>query len=392
MKSYRKRIIFAFTAFTMLPLTPAFPQAQPRAEKVSLMKIPNEGIQPQVTVDAQGTVHMIYFKGEPGGGDVFYVKKGVGEKTFSTPLQVNSQAGSVIATGTIRGAHLAVGKNGRVHVSWMGASVAQPKGPGGASPMLYTRLNDKRSAFEPQRNVMQFAVGLDGGGSVAADPAGNVYVAWHGRGEVEGEDHRQVYLARSTDEGKTFAREKAAFNEPTGACGCCGMRAFAPTAGQVYLIYRTATEMVNRDMYLLSSKDGGEHFQGMRLHNWKIGACPMSSVSFSQGAESTLVTWETDGQVYYTSVEPSLTKAPGVIAPPLTTGRRKHSVLAVNNKGETLLAWTEGMGWKKSGSLAWQVYGKDGKPTEVKGEAPGVPVWSLVAVAPRGDGGFVILY
>ena len=41
-------------------------------------------------------------------------------------------------------------------------------------------LSDEGSAFEPQRNVMQFAEGLDGGGSVAADVQGNVYVAWHG--------------------------------------------------------------------------------------------------------------------------------------------------------------------------------------------------------------------
>ena len=35
--------------------------------------------------------------------------------------------------------------------------------------MLYTRLNDTGDAFEPQRNVIQKRVGLDGGGSVAAD-------------------------------------------------------------------------------------------------------------------------------------------------------------------------------------------------------------------------------
>ena len=47
---------------------------------------------------------------------------------FSTPLRVNSRPGSVIATGTIRGAHLAVGKNGRAHVAWMGSRKAAPEG------------------------------------------------------------------------------------------------------------------------------------------------------------------------------------------------------------------------------------------------------------------------
>jgi hypothetical protein len=40
--------------------------------------------------------------------------------------------------------------------------------------MLYTRLNDSGQAFEPQRNVLLFAEGLDGGGSVAANNLGNV--------------------------------------------------------------------------------------------------------------------------------------------------------------------------------------------------------------------------
>ena len=42
--------------------------------------------------------------------------------------------------------------------------------------MLYTRLNDAGTAFEPQRDLIRMARGLDGGGAVAADGVGNVYV------------------------------------------------------------------------------------------------------------------------------------------------------------------------------------------------------------------------
>src|SRR5438309_5759137 len=40
---------------------------------VTLMRVPNRGIQPQVAVDS-GRVHMIYFRGEPANGDIFYVR------------------------------------------------------------------------------------------------------------------------------------------------------------------------------------------------------------------------------------------------------------------------------------------------------------------------------
>ena len=68
--------------------------------------------------------------------------------------------------------------------------------------MLYTRLNDAGTAFEPERNLMHRSFGLDGGGSIAADRAGNVYVAWHGipldvksGSGPEGEARRQVWIA-----------------------------------------------------------------------------------------------------------------------------------------------------------------------------------------------------
>ena len=90
---------------------------------------------------------------------------------------------------------------------------------------------------------------LDGGGSVAADQKGNVYVAWHAPEPGKtGEVNRRVWLAVSTDDGETFARERAVFEEATGACGCCGMRAFADGDGTVYLLYRSAKESVHRDM------------------------------------------------------------------------------------------------------------------------------------------------
>ena len=77
--------------------------------------------------------------------------------------------------------------------------------------MLYSRLDDTGKAFEPQRNLMTQTYQLDGGGTVAADDQGNVYVAWHGprfdpnATAPPGEANRQVWLARSTDDGKTFA-------------------------------------------------------------------------------------------------------------------------------------------------------------------------------------------
>src|SRR5882762_2980186 len=76
--------------------------------KVSLVRAPDGGIQPQAAVDAKGIVHLIYFNGKAQGGDLFYVRRESRQETFSAPIRVNRRAASAIAMGTIRGAHLAV--------------------------------------------------------------------------------------------------------------------------------------------------------------------------------------------------------------------------------------------------------------------------------------------
>lgn len=239
------------------------------AAQVTVLRTPNGGIQPQALVDAKSTLHLIYFKGEALAGDIYYVRRDAGQERFSNSIRVNSQPGSAIAAGTIRGGQIALGKGGRVHVAWNGSGKA--KGASG-SPMLYTRLNNAGTAFEEQRNLMQGTSILDGGGTVAADDAGNVYVAWHAlkTGGQRGEENRQVWVARSADEGKTFAKEAAAWAEATGVCACCSTRAFADSKGSVYLLYRSANAGVNRDMYLLASTDQGKSFQGALAHRWKV--------------------------------------------------------------------------------------------------------------------------
>src|SRR5262249_31351528 len=211
-----------------------------------------------------------------------------------------------------------------------------------ATPLLYTRLNDAGTAFEPERNLIHSAVGLDGGGSVCADDAGHVYVAWHApEPGMKGEANRRIWLARSTDEGRTFAPEEAVSPAGTGVCGCCGMRAFCDRKGSVYLLYRAASEVVHRDTYLLVSGDRGVRFRSENLSPWQIGTCPMSSYALAEGGGATLAAWETGGQVAFRRIDPTSSKPAARVAAPGAGPERQHPALATNDRGETLLASTE---------------------------------------------------
>jgi hypothetical protein len=374
-----------------------------RAREVHVSRVPEGGLQPQAAVDREGVVHLLYYAGDPREGDLFYVKStGAG---FSQPLRVNSQPGSAIAMGTIRGGQLALGKDGRPHVAWNGSMKADPPGPVNpdsgkpGAPMLYARLDDSGKAFEPQRNLMGHSFGLDGGGSVAADASGDVYVAWHGIGESEakgtgkqGEARRRVWIATSRDHGRTFAPEEKAWLRETGACGCCGMKIFADSRENVLALYRSATESVHRDIYLLISRDKGQSFDGRLLHKWEINACPMSSMDFAENADMIAAAWETGGQVYWTRIGKNSGHVGEPVAAPGVGKGRKHPRVAVNQESEVLFAWTEGTGWQKGGSLAYQIYDADGQPAREAAHLPGVPAWGFGAVIARPDNRFSIFY
>ncbi|MCU1292992.1 MAG: hypothetical protein JWP08_1842 [Bryobacterales bacterium] len=373
-----------FQAAALLMVCSASLIASSLSPRVEMRRVPDGGIQPQTVVDEGGAVHLVYFKGNPAEGDLFYARSKDG-LTFSAPVRVNSVSGSAIAIGNIRGARIAVGRGGQVYIAWNGSSRT-------AGAMLFTRINEAGTAFEPQRNLIHSALGIDGGGGIAADQGGRVYVFWHaplpGR---QGEEYRRVWVARSDDDGKTFQPERVAWDQATGACGCCSLNAYADRTGTLYVLFRSAQAAVHRDMYLLQSKDHGATFSGSDVSKWDVGYCVMSTEAFANGPRNIFAAWETEKKVHFGAIKPDSSIAGDATV--LTAGtNQKYPALAVNREGLLLVSWTEGMGWKRGGSLHWQVFDNAGRRVGEPGSADGVPAWSLVAAYSQRNGNFVVLY
>lgn len=362
---------------------------------VTLHRIPDGGVQPQVAVDASGVAHLIYLKGDPAHADVFYTRSNDAGVTWSPPLRVNTHPGSAIALGTVRGAHLALGRNARPSVAWMGAAPADPKATRTPAPMLYTRLADDGRAFEPERNLITVHPGLDGGGSLAADDLGNVFVAWHAPATPGGDEQsRRVFVARSTDDGKSFAPELPVSDPATGACGCCGMRAFA-TGGKLFVLYRGAAQMVNRGMYLVETTADLHPLTSREIAPQMVGTCIMSTAAFAPSAanRNVLVAWETKGVVAWAAIDPSA--ATPFDSHPVSPARsgQKFPAVTANASGQVLVAWAVGTGWNKGGRVAWAVFDPSGHPVPDKmGDADGLPAWDCPAAFATPNGNFVVLY
>jgi hypothetical protein len=196
-------------------------------------------------------------------------------------------------------------------------------------------------------------------------------------------------VARSRDDGKTFAPERLAILKPTGACGCCGMKAFADTQGNVFALYRGASDMTNRNEILLRSRDHGENFDVVYEHPWRIASCPMSSAFLSESKAAVLAAAETHERVFFVRLDSHTGRISAPVSPE-TKG--KHPVVISNSDGQVLLVWTEATGWAKGGAVAWQLYSTTGEPASEHGRVEGVPAWSLTTAYAEPTGDFVIVY
>ena len=377
-----RSVIFAVSA-SLAALSAVSPTTS-KQPSVVVSPLPDAaGIQPQAVAGVDGQVHVVYFKGEASGGDLYYIRNG------SQPLRVNSIAESALATGSIRGAQLALGRDGRVHIAWHGSKAGHGKGHLRTRRCESTRSTPDGLHFDPQRAVSGPAEGLDGG-AVAADRSGHVVVAWHAMGDRPGgEGNRTVYLARSSDDGATFSPEAPATSAPLGACGCCGMRALFDRRGTLHVLYRAATDGRHRDTTWLRV-DGATARPPVRVHPWELEACPMTTYALAETPDGLAAAWETAEQIY----SATLNSATGTVSQRSAmpgTGSRKHPSIAVNAAGDRLVAWTEGTAWKRGGTKAWRLSDRNGVQLAAAPNAGPVPVWGLVSAVAMPDGSLVII-
>jgi hypothetical protein len=277
-----------------------------------------------------------------------------------------------------------MGRDGHLHVVWNG--YRETGGKAEPMPLCYTRSTDGGKTFEPQR-IVSGDWPMDGGGAVAADAQGKVHVFWHaGReGGREGEVSRRIFIRSSTDDGADFDAERTISPESAGVCACCSMQALATRSGNVHVLFRNAYDSgKSRNIATLVSGDGGRTFSYAEVDPWRVDACPMSSMSLVEIQSGAVVgAWERQGQIVLGRFAPASSRPDKFTTAMRGPSQRKHPVLAAGRDGSLLIAWTEGTGWNKGGTLAWQITDQDltlnsGSTLVTAGR---VPVWSFCSVA-----------
>jgi len=365
--------------------------------EVQIAATPDDGVQPRLVTDADGGVHLLYFKKRlraPAAreGNLYYRQYLKQQGRFSQAIKVSTQAFNLQSYAIARAA-LAIDGQGRAHVMWY-----QPR----SDHYFYTRSNSERTAFEQQRSMVNdFIEGHDAGGDIAAHGE-KVAIVW-GAGDLSREEERTMFARFSHDGGETFGSEIMISNPDYGACACCAMAAEYMNDQELLVAYRSAIDGVGRHMQLLTV-DGvdhsptGSHYEAMQpLREWEASFCPLSTndiASRSAGdAESSQQNWlvfETESRI----IQMALPSGEAVaVAEPFSETRQKNPAVAINAQGQRLIVWGEAISHTRGGRLNMSLYDGDGI---VEGfefdEEIAIGDFSFPAVAAIGPDQFLVLY
>lgn len=268
------------------------------------------GEQPQMTVDRQGTVRVVFGEKDK----IFYSVSSDKGNTFSKPILVGEV--KEMHLGMTRGPQLASSKDYSV------VTAIDKKGT-----IHAFRLTHKTGKWETIKNVNDVeASAPEGLMSIAADDKNNFYAVW-----LDLRDNNSNNICFATlKENSGWSKNKFVYRSPEGhVCECC-KPSVVVKENRISIMFRNWLKG-SRDLYLTSSSNAGETFsESQKLGNgtWPLKGCPMDGGGLTIDARNNIHTaWQRDGQIYYAQ--------PGQPEQMIAEGR------SVGMSG-TLLTWEKG--------------------------------------------------
>ena len=293
-----------------------------------------KGHMPAITKDKRNNIHIVY-----GTGDSVMYIFSIDGRHYSPPALV-AVLPELFASAT-RGPQIAATTNGIV-------VTASDK-----SGNFYSYRKFIGGKWDKAKKVNNInGISKEGLTALSADGS-NVFVAWLGVNNPKGQS---VYGARSKDGGKTWSKNIIVYASPSGTvCECCKPSAVV-SGNNVYVMFRNSLNGF-RDLYVAKSSDNGKTFgPAEKLGNgsWKLNGCPMDGGGLAVNKNNIPQTvWRREGEIF--SAQPG--------APERKIGEgRSCSIETINNKN--VYVWTENGNiilLKPEGQK--QILGKGDQPT-----------------------------
>jgi hypothetical protein len=220
--------------------------------------------EPQVAVGPNGHIHVVF-----GTSHAIYCASSAdGGHSFSPAVKVGEEG--ILALGMRRGPRIAAMAKG-VAV----AAICGKQGGGRDGDVLVWRSPGGGKTWSAPVAVNRVpGSAREGLHDLTASTDGQLYCVWNDlrAGKM------QIYGALSNDGGATWGEDRLVYQSPDGAiCPCCQPSATFDARGRLYVLWRNQLGG-ERDMFLISSADGGRTFDAARKlgqGTWVYNACPM---------------------------------------------------------------------------------------------------------------------
>jgi hypothetical protein len=288
--------------------------APPQPIQISAAGI--DAAEPATATAPDGTFYVAWVNHDAKQADVMLAHFNHKAEMQGAPVRVNRQPG--VATAW-RGDQpsVAVAADGAVYVLW----TARVEGGDNHGTDIYLSAStDRGQSFVSEVKVNDDkAPNAHGMHSLAISKDGRIYAGWLDERNVhvpkpstkaEGhhmESNRDLYLATSTDGGRTFSKNQKVASD---ACPCCKTSLAVAADGTLYAGWRQVLPGSYRHIAVASSTDGGTKFSAPVIvsdDRWMLQGCPVSGPSLSvDGASGSLkVVWFAAGEgdapgVYFT--------------------------------------------------------------------------------------------
>ncbi|MEO7652457.1 MAG: sialidase family protein [Bryobacteraceae bacterium] len=293
---------------------------------------PAEYRQPQLAASSQ-MVAMTF----GSGNAVFFSASRDGGRTFSKPVKVAES--TKLYLGRHRGPRVAITPSAIVISAIVGESgdlKSWRSTDGGKSWAGPVTVNDVPAASREGLHAMA------AGGNV-------LFATWLDL-RTKG---MKLYGARSEDGGATWSKNISVYESPDGTiCTCCHPSLAVDAKGTVHVMWRNVLAG-NRDMYVARSGDGGRTFAKAIKSGegtWPLNACPMDGGGLAITEKGEIVSaWRRDKEVFLAGVakpeskmevgkDPAIAAGPGGIYAVWSSGEAVHARIPGKPQPVTLAA------------------------------------------------------
>jgi hypothetical protein len=245
--------------------------------------------QPQVAADRRNTV--VAF----GSGNAIYVAASADQgRSFRAPVKVAEPG--MLSLGRHRGPRVTLTSDAIVV-----SAIAGEKGRGADGDVLAWRSLDGGATWSAGVRVNDVAGSAREGLHAMAARRQTVFAAWL---DLRSQGTK-VYGSVSQDGGATWSKNVLVYQSPDGSvCECCHPSVGIDALGAIHVMFRNSLAG-SRDLYLAQSTDGGKSFASatkLGSATWKLNACPMDGGGMAVGSHGGVVSvWRRDKAVFTAS-------------------------------------------------------------------------------------------